>query len=478
MLPSLRLFILREQQLHQLAAAVVEPLQLARLVARQRVGRDDRQRDGRVHVADDSIGQTLWVNLAPRDGLARRRARQTAGVRTRVGDLQEVVVAALVYAEHFLNLRLGLEHEVLRASAAEDEDGRLAAVLPPLVASAVDGAALGGEDERGRLVDVQRRVEGELVTLQSLRRHIHPDGRVAGARSVERHAVLVCGGEERLVLNPQLALTLQHILATEVVKFRRGHRALELLTLDEAAEEGVCVEEHRIVEEDVVDAYDLLFAQDDVRDGRVPLMERKPDAEVCVVVEVRPRRDDPVNEPRAHERDERRDAQAGGRQRAREREADRDVRLKHLPREELARLAQARRVVREKSLVHEVGHRLTALNRTRVDAPPGKMSAPLLLRHSPPDVMRSMVRDRNYSAAAAASPPSARVRRRRRRPMRRSSDSRTSTSRPRKLNRAPGSGTRPDSLMTSPAMVVKSSSSISRSNRRSIFPTSVEPSTS
>ena len=39
----------------------------------------------------------------------------------------------------------------------------------------------------------------------------------------------------------------------------------------------------------------------------------------------------------------------------------------------------------------------------------------------------------------------------------------------------PQPGTRPDSLMTRPAMVVKSSSSISRSNSRSTFPTSVEP---
>src|ERR1043166_1222343 len=70
------------------------------------------------------------------------------------------------------------------------------------------------------------------------------------------------------------------------------------------------------------------------------------------------------------------------------------------------------------------------------------------------------------------------VRRRRRRAMRRSSASRTPTSGPGKLSRLPGGGTPPASSITSPAMVVKSSSSISRSKRRSILPTSVEPSTS
>ena len=223
---------------------------------------------------------------------------------------------------------------------------------------------------RGRLVDVERRVEGELVPLQGLRRDVHPDGRVAGARRVERHAVLVGGGEERLVLEPKLALALAHVLAAEVVKLGRGHRALELFALDEAAEEGVRVKQHRVVEEDVVDAHDLFVAQRDVRDGRVALMEREADAEVRVVIEVRAGRDDPVDEARAHERDERRDAESRRRQRAGEREADGHVRLQHLPREELARLAQTPRVVGQESLVHEVGHRLAALNRARVDAPP------------------------------------------------------------------------------------------------------------
>src|ERR671927_1492608 len=97
-LPSLRLLVLGQQQLHQLPAAVVEALQGARLVARERVGGDDWQRDGRVHVADDRVGQALGIDLAPRDRLARRRAREAARVGARVGDLQEVVVPALVDA--------------------------------------------------------------------------------------------------------------------------------------------------------------------------------------------------------------------------------------------------------------------------------------------------------------------------------------------------------------------------------------------
>ena len=46
---------------------------------------------------------------------------KAAGVGAGVGDLQEVIVAALVQAEHFLNLRLRLQHEVLGRAAAEDE---------------------------------------------------------------------------------------------------------------------------------------------------------------------------------------------------------------------------------------------------------------------------------------------------------------------------------------------------------------------
>ena len=46
-------------------------------------------------------------------------------------------MALLVDAKHLLNLRLGLQHEVLRGATAEDEDGGFA------------GAAFGAQYDRG-----------------------------------------------------------------------------------------------------------------------------------------------------------------------------------------------------------------------------------------------------------------------------------------------------------------------------------------
>ena len=81
----------------------------------------------RIGVTGHRVGQLLGVDLAPGHRLAGRGAGEAAGVGPGVGDLEEVVVAALGQAEHFLDLRLGLEDEVLGAAAAEDQDARLAA---------------------------------------------------------------------------------------------------------------------------------------------------------------------------------------------------------------------------------------------------------------------------------------------------------------------------------------------------------------
>src|SRR6185437_1487762 len=44
-------------------APIVQPLELARRVTRVGVGREQRQRDGRIEIADDRIGQTIGVDL-------------------------------------------------------------------------------------------------------------------------------------------------------------------------------------------------------------------------------------------------------------------------------------------------------------------------------------------------------------------------------------------------------------------------------
>ena len=79
-----------------------------------------------------------------------------------------LIVAPLVDSQHFLNLRLGLQYEVLRAPAAHDEHPTLPTV------------PLSIEDETGGFVDIGRYIVPQLVTLQRELRHVHPDGRIAG----------------------------------------------------------------------------------------------------------------------------------------------------------------------------------------------------------------------------------------------------------------------------------------------------------
>ena len=55
--------------------------------------REQRHRDGRIRVAHDGIRKLRGINLAPAHSFAGSRAGETAGVGTRVGDLDEEVLA-------------------------------------------------------------------------------------------------------------------------------------------------------------------------------------------------------------------------------------------------------------------------------------------------------------------------------------------------------------------------------------------------
>ena len=140
-----------DQSRHHRLAAVVEPLERTGRVTRQGVGREQRQAHGVVHVADHGARQHVGVDLAPGHRFARRGAGESAGVGAGVGELQEVVVAPLVDAEHFLDLRLGLEQEVLGTAAASDQGAALATT------------PLGLEHDRRGLIDVRAHVEAELA---------------------------------------------------------------------------------------------------------------------------------------------------------------------------------------------------------------------------------------------------------------------------------------------------------------------------
>src|SRR6185369_11665981 len=75
-----RRVILADQVLHERVATLVEPLRLPRRAVRERVRGEDGQRDRRVAVADDGVGELVGVDLAPADRLARRGAREPARV--------------------------------------------------------------------------------------------------------------------------------------------------------------------------------------------------------------------------------------------------------------------------------------------------------------------------------------------------------------------------------------------------------------
>ena len=170
---------------------------------------------------------------------------------------------------------------------------------------ALAAAALRVEDERRRLVHVGAGVEAQLAAVERQRRDIHPDRAVAGGGGVDRHAAAVGGRQQRARLAADDPLALGQILADQVVELGGAHRAVELRRGDQLAVEGVGREQHVVVEEDVVDADDALLAQAGVVDLRLPLAQRHRQPEVGVVVEVRAGRDDPVDEPRLDQRDQR-----------------------------------------------------------------------------------------------------------------------------------------------------------------------------
>ena len=87
------------------------------------------------------------------------------------------------------------------------------------------------------------------------------------------------------------------VLAGEVVELGRAHGLLEGLAAAEGAVEAVGAEQVFVVEDDVVDADDLVLAQLDVVHARPALVQVHAEGEMRVVVDVRARADDPVDEP-------------------------------------------------------------------------------------------------------------------------------------------------------------------------------------
>src|SRR6185436_12170936 len=113
--------------------------------------------------------------------------------------------------------------------------------------------------------------------------------------------------------------------------------------------------------------------------------------EVGVVVEIRAGREDPIDESRLHQRNDRAHAESGGRQRTCDRKRHGHVIVEHALDQESRALTQPRAVVGEKGLIDQIGRRFLAGDRLGIDAGSGKM-AMRLRGHSDSyfEVMRSM----------------------------------------------------------------------------------------
>ena len=132
------------------------------------------------------------------------------------------------------------------------------------------------------------------------------------------------------------------------------------LVLDQLAVERVGIEQGLVIEDDVVDADDVVLPQGVVVEVGPALVERQVEREVGVVVEVGAGGDDPVHEPGLDQRDQAAHAQPGGGQSPGERQADRAIGLEQLAGEDLADLAQPAGVVAQERVIDQVGGDLPA----------------------------------------------------------------------------------------------------------------------
>ena len=114
------------------------------------------------------------------------------------------------------------------------------------------------------------------------------------------------------------------------MKFSARHRPLEFLSCDDLPEKRVGRQQDVVVEEDVVDAHDPFFTQDDIRFLGVAAVHCQSETEVSVVIEIGAGGDDPINESTLDQWNQRRHSESSRCQRAGDRQSDRDVGLQHL----------------------------------------------------------------------------------------------------------------------------------------------------
>src|SRR5437773_3414235 len=107
--------------------------------------------------------------------------------------------------------------------------------------------------------------------------------------------------QKRFVLQTQNTAALEHVLAGEVMKLRRAHRVLKLCACDDVAKERIGLQQDVIVEKDVVDANDALFAQDAIIEIMQAAAHLQANSKMSVVVTIGSWRDNRIYKLGAHQ---------------------------------------------------------------------------------------------------------------------------------------------------------------------------------
>jgi hypothetical protein len=153
----------------------------------------------------------------------------------------------------------------------------------------------------------------------------------------------------------------QEIAAQTIVKLGGRRRTIETRADDEVSDIGIGLEQDRRRKEHVVDANHAVLVQLHVVEERGAAVQREVQRVVKVVVQIRPGRDEKVDQPALHHLDDAA-AEPGGRQRTGHGQSDRRVLrgIQHLFREDRARLGKPRGVERLKAFVDEMTNFLAA----------------------------------------------------------------------------------------------------------------------
>ena len=138
------------------------------------------------------------------------------------------------------------------------------------------------------------------------------------------------------------------------MKLRRRHFALEFFGTDDFAEEGIGREQYIVIEEDVVNPHDAFITQDHIADLMIASVHRQAQAKMRVVIQIRTRRNNPINEAGFNQRNQCRDAQSRRRERACQRDADGHVVFEHTVGKKLRAFAQTCAVVSLKGRFDEL----------------------------------------------------------------------------------------------------------------------------